>query len=86
MFPLNQPSFTPFRLILLPLAYPILVKPRPWNIKEHVLVYIMANVAIGNPYALNAIVVSKVYYGIVFGYWFSLTLVLVVSKIFGLAC
>ena len=46
----------------------------------------MANVAVGNPYALNAIVVSEVYYGIVLGYWFSLTLVLATQLTgFGLA-
>jgi OPT family oligopeptide transporter len=40
------------------------LNPGPWNIKEHVLVFIMANVAVGNPYALNAIVVSEFFYGI----------------------
>ncbi|KAF8911642.1 oligopeptide transporter [Gymnopilus junonius] len=59
--PVHQPSFPPFRLIvnlLLPLTLPraieVSLNPGPWNIKEHVLVYIMANVATGNPYALNA--------------------------------
>ena len=93
LFPINQPSFAPFRLIvnlLLPLTYPRVIEfslnPGPWNIKEHVLVYIMANVAVGNPYALNAIVVSEIYYGIVLGYWFSLTLVLATQLTgFGLA-
>ena len=93
IFPLNLPSFAPFRLVfnlLLPLTYPRIIEfslnPGPWNIKEHVLVYIMANVAVGNPYALNAIVVSEVYYGIVLGYWFSLTLVLATQLTgFGLA-
>jgi OPT family oligopeptide transporter len=60
--------------------------PGPWNIKEHVLVYIMANVSIGSPYALNAIVVSEVFYGLQLGYWFSLTLVLATQLTgFGLA-
>ena len=46
----------------------------------------MANVAVGNPYALNAIVVSEIYYNIVLGYWFSLTLVLATQLTgFGLA-
>ncbi|TFL07122.1 OPT oligopeptide transporter [Pterulicium gracile] len=52
------------------------LNPGPWNIKEHVLVYIMANVAVNPPYALNAIVVSDVYYKIELGYWFNLVLVL----------
>ena len=93
MFPLNQPLFPPFRFIvgvLLPFTCPrdieFSLNPGPWNIKEHVLVYIMANVAVGNPYALNAIVVSEVFYKIVFGYWFSLTLVLATQLTgFGLA-
>ena len=83
MFPLHQPTRAPFRLIvnlLLPLTYPRVIEfslnPGPWNIKEHVLIYIMANVAVGNPYAMNAIVVAEVYYGIAMDYWFSLTLVL----------
>ena len=91
--PVHQPSFAPFRLIvnlLLPLSYPRALEfsfnPGPWNIKEHVLVYIMANVAVGNPYALNAIVVSEVFYELVMGYWFSLTLVLATQLTgFGLA-
>jgi hypothetical protein len=46
----------------------------------------MANVAVGHPYALNAIVVSEVFYEIVMGYWFSLTLVLATQLTgFGLA-
>jgi OPT family oligopeptide transporter len=93
IFPLNQPSFAPFRLIvqlLLPLTcsrdIEFSLNPGPWNIKEHVLVYIMANVAVVNPYALNAIVVAQVYYKIVIGYWFSLTLVLATQLTgFGLA-
>ena len=93
IFPLDQPLFPPFRFIvqfLLPLTCPrdieFSLNPGPWNIKEHVLVYIMANVAVGNPYALNVIVVSEVYYKVVFGYWFSLTLVLATQLTgFGLA-
>ncbi|KNZ81221.1 hypothetical protein J132_02173 [Termitomyces sp. J132] len=62
------------------------LNPGPWNIKEHVLVFIMANVAVGSPYALNAIVVSERYYGLDFGYWFSLVLVLATQLTgFGLA-
>ncbi|KAF8954190.1 OPT oligopeptide transporter [Flammula alnicola] len=93
IFPLHQPSFAPFRLIVnlfLPLTYPraleFSLNPGPWNIKEHVLVFIMANVATGNPYALNAIVVSEKFYGITMGYWFSLVIVLATQLTgFGLA-
>ncbi|KAL4079124.1 OPT oligopeptide transporter protein-domain-containing protein [Scleroderma citrinum] len=51
------------------------LNPGPWNIKEHVLVYIMANVAIGPPYALNAIVVAQMKYNFPTDYWFSSLLV-----------
>lgn len=48
--------------------------------------FIMANVAVGNPYALNAVVVSEVFYEIKLGYWFSLVLVLATQLTgFGLA-
>ncbi|KAJ7689766.1 oligopeptide transporter [Mycena rosella] len=62
------------------------LNPGPWNIKEHVLVFIMANVAVGNPYALNAVVVSEFFYDIKLGYWFALVLVLATQLTgFGLA-
>lgn len=62
------------------------LNPGPWNIKEHVLVYIMANVAVGSPYALNAIVVSEQFYDIKGDYWFNLVLVLATQLTgFGLA-
>jgi hypothetical protein len=34
------------------------LNPCPWNIKEHVLVFIMTNISIGPAYAINAIVVA----------------------------
>ncbi|KAG6873549.1 hypothetical protein C0995_014419 [Termitomyces sp. Mi166 len=76
--------------LIRPLAYPrsfeFSLNPGPWNIKEHVLVFIMANVAVGNPYALNAVVVSEIYYDLDFGYWFALVLVLATQLTgFGLA-
>ena len=62
------------------------LNPGPWNVKEHVLVFIMANVAVGPPYAINAIVVMQVYYSIDPGFWFSLLLVLATQLTgFGLA-
>lgn len=62
------------------------LNPGPWNIKEHVLVYIMANVAIGPPYAINTIVVTEIYYYIPVSYWYSVTLVLATQLTgFGLA-
>ena len=36
------------------------LNPGPWSIKEHALVFIMSNVSISSPYALNVIVVSQV--------------------------
>ncbi|KAF7296401.1 hypothetical protein HMN09_01110400 [Mycena chlorophos] len=62
------------------------LNPGPWNIKEHVLVYIMANVAVRSPYALNTIVVAQFYYDIQVDYWFGLVLVLATQLTgFGLA-
>ncbi|KAG1723121.1 OPT oligopeptide transporter protein-domain-containing protein [Suillus paluster] len=62
------------------------LNPGPWNIKEHVLVYIMANVAISAPYAINAIVVTQLNYGVQVDYWFSVLLVLATQLTgFGLA-
>ena len=48
------------------------LNPGPWNIKEHALVYIMANVAPSPPYALGASVVAEKYYGVTYGAWFDL--------------
>ncbi|KAI5825925.1 OPT superfamily oligopeptide transporter [Schizophyllum commune Tattone D] len=62
------------------------LNPGPWSIKEHALVFIMSNVSISSPYALNVIVVSQVYYEQSFDYWFELTLVLATQLTgFGLA-
>ena len=40
------------------------------------LVYIMANIAVGSPYALNVIMMAQMYYGLRVGFWFQLVLVL----------
>lgn len=66
--------------------YEFSLNPGPWNIKEHVLVYIMANVAISAPYAINAIVVTELNYHVDMDYWFS-TLMVVATQLtgFGLA-
>lgn len=62
------------------------LNPGPWNVKEHALVFIMANVAVTPPYALNAIVVLEVFYGVVYGFGFDITLVLATQLTgFGLA-
>ncbi|KAI5988201.1 OPT oligopeptide transporter protein-domain-containing protein [Pisolithus albus] len=62
------------------------LNPGPWNIKEHVLVYIMANVAIGTPYAINANLVAQINYGFKVDYWFSALLVVATQLTgFGLA-
>lgn len=67
-------------------GFEISLNPGPWNIKEHVLVYIMANVAIGTPYAINAIVVAQINYNFKVDYWFSALLVVATQLTgFGLA-
>jgi OPT family small oligopeptide transporter len=80
----------PLLRLIRPLTIPRVIEfsfnPGPWNIKEHALVYIMANVAASAPYALNAIVTSQVFYGLHIDYWFSLVLVLATQLTgFGLA-
>ena len=87
-FPTSIPI--PLARLIRPITYPHVLEfslnPGPWNIKEHVLVYIMANVAVGSPYALNAIVTSEVYYNLDVGYWFQLVLILATQLTgFGLA-
>ena len=86
--PSSLPTF--FARVIRPVTFPhaleFSLNPGPWNIKEHVLVYIMANVAVGSPYALNAIVTAQMYYGLKVGFWFQLVLVLATQLTgFGLA-
>jgi len=62
------------------------LNPGPWNIKEHVLVFIMTNVSVGPAYALNAVVVAEFYYELRLGFWFSVVLILATQLTgFGLA-
>ena len=62
--------------ITLPQAVEFSLNPGPWNIKEHALVYMMAHVAVGSPYPMNAIVTSQIYYGLSKDYWFEVVLLL----------
>ena len=67
----SYPSRTPSensRRIRKGIEHGFSLNPGPWNIKEHVLVYIMANVAVGNLYTLNTIVVAEVFYNIRHGF------------------
>ncbi|KAH9942142.1 OPT oligopeptide transporter [Epithele typhae] len=69
----------PIRVFRLPRwlgGYEFSLNPGPWNIKEHALVFIMANVSIGVPTALNAVVVAEIYYGVKLGYGFNALLIL----------
>ncbi|WVW80404.1 OPT family small oligopeptide transporter [Kwoniella bestiolae CBS 10118] len=50
--------------------------PGPFNIKEHTVIVMMANVAIGPAYALYATVSSELYYKHKFGYGFDIMLIL----------
>ena len=52
------------------------LNPCPWNIKEHALIYMMANVAPPPPYAMNVSIVAEKYYGITYGAAFELLLIL----------
>ena len=67
-------------------GYEFSMNPGPWNIKEHALVYMMANVAANAPYAINAVVVAEIDYGERMSYWFSVVLVMATQLTgFGLA-
>ncbi|KIJ34648.1 hypothetical protein M422DRAFT_61375 [Sphaerobolus stellatus SS14] len=60
--------------------------PGPWNIKEHACVYLMGNVSVTVPYAINTIVVSEMNYKIKLGTGFNLVLILATQLTgFGLA-
>ena len=62
------------------------LNPCPWNIKEHVLVFIMTNISVGPAYAIDAIVVAEFYYKLRLGVWFSIVLILATQMTgFGLA-
>ncbi|CCM01622.1 uncharacterized protein FIBRA_03683 [Fibroporia radiculosa] len=52
------------------------LNPGPWNIKEHALVYMMANVATGPPFAIQATISFQINYNVNYGYWFNVLLVL----------
>lgn len=62
------------------------LNPGPFNVKEHVLIYMMASVAISPAYVMNTIVVAQQYYGLDFGPGFEMLLVLATTLTgFGLA-
>ena len=52
------------------------LNPGPFNVKEHVLIYMMANVATGPAYVMHTIVVADKYYGLSFGPRFEMLLIL----------
>lgn len=67
-------------------GYEFSLNPGPWNIKEHALVYMMANVATTPPYAIQATIAIDVNYGLKLGYWFNAVLILATQLTgFGLA-
>lgn len=51
--------------------------PGPFNIKEHTIIVIMANVSLSPAYALYATVSSELYYGHDFGVGFNILFVLI---------
>ena len=62
------------------------LNPGPFNVKEHLLIYMMANISVNPPYVMNAIVVAELYYGLDFGPGFAILLVLATTLTgFGLA-
>ncbi|KAG8709518.1 hypothetical protein FRC08_018297 [Ceratobasidium sp. 394] len=62
------------------------LNPGPFNIKEHMLIYIMGNVAVAPGYAMNVMIVSEYYYNIHLGIGFNVCLLLATQLTgFGLA-
>lgn len=52
------------------------LNPGPFNIKEHSIIIIMANVGIGPAYGLHAVVSSELWYGRQIGPWFNILFIL----------
>jgi len=52
------------------------LNPGPFNVKEHVLIYMMAGVAVYPSYVMNVIVVAEMYYGLSFDPGFEILLIL----------
>ncbi|WVQ83671.1 OPT family small oligopeptide transporter [Cryptococcus sp. DSM 104549] len=52
------------------------IDPGPWNVKEHTLVYIMANVSAGSAYATDIIATQRFFYGQRWGWGYNLLIVL----------
>ena len=50
--------------------------PCPWNVKEHTLLYIMANITSMPPYITHIFVVEEKYFGIRHGVWYETLMVL----------
>ena len=62
------------------------LNPGAFNVKEHVLIYMMVNTAGAPAYAMNTVVVAEAYYGLDFGPGFTILLVLATTLTgFGLA-
>ncbi|KAF8306444.1 OPT oligopeptide transporter [Clavulina sp. PMI_390] len=52
------------------------LNPGPFNIKEHVIIYMMTNASVAPAYALNPTVVAEKYYGIQLGLGFNFLIVI----------
>ncbi|KAK3815165.1 MAG: OPT family small oligopeptide transporter [Benniella sp.] len=62
------------------------LNPGPFNIKEHVLIALTANCAAGTAYAVDVIVIQRVYYGQNFGFLANFLLILCTQMLgFGMA-
>ena len=52
------------------------LNPGPFNVKEHVLIFIMSNISAAPSYSLNTIVVSEMFYNLNFGIGFNFCLII----------
>lgn len=76
-------KFAPFTVFHLPKWLPGRLSGAPWtlndgpfNVKEHALIVIMANVGVSQAYGLHLIATSELYYSRHFGFGFGFLLVL----------
>jgi len=68
----SLPAWLPGRLS----AAPWTLNDGPFNVKEHALIVIMANVGVSQAYGLNLIVTAELFYSRAFGFGFEFLLVL----------
>jgi hypothetical protein len=82
-------AYVPITVYTLPTWMPGKLSGAPWtfndgpfNVKEHALIVIMANVGVTQAYGLHLVVAGELFYGRAFGFGFAFLLILC-SQLFG---